>query len=271
MVLDTKRAVEIGQLGDELVSIANRYPPAVVPKQVRDIKRIVFQVGLIQEKKGTDISLCDIGGGIGLFPIACSLVGMNVTLVDDFRDPVNTEHNQQVLSLHESLGIRVVNRDVVQEGIDFEPESFDAVTSFHSMEHWHHSPKRLFASVVQALRPGGLFVLAGPNAVNLGKRITVPMGRGKWSQMRDWYEQDVFRGHVREPDVSDLLYIARDMHLIDVQVIGRNWLAYKHTDALVRRVTPFLDRLLQRVPSLCTDLYLIGTVDKRSELTGNSV
>ena len=39
-----------------------------------------------------------------------------------------------------------------------------------------------------------------PNCVNLRKRLTVPLGRGKWSPMADWYEQPSFRGHVREPD-----------------------------------------------------------------------
>ena len=72
----------------------------------------------------------------------------------------------------------------------------------------------------------GLFVLGVPNRVNLRKRVFVPFGYGKWSSMKDWYESPVFRGHVREPDVDDLRYIARDLHLRDWQVFGRNWLGY---------------------------------------------
>jgi len=54
--------------------------------------------------------------------------------------------------------------------------SVDVVTSFHSLEHWHHSPKRLFGEITRVLRPGGFLILATPNAVNLLKRISVPLG-----------------------------------------------------------------------------------------------
>jgi hypothetical protein len=47
------------------------------------------------------------------------------------------------------------------------------------MEHWHHSPKRLFRQVSdKLLKPGGRFVLAVPNCVNLRKRLSVPLGVG---------------------------------------------------------------------------------------------
>jgi hypothetical protein len=93
------------------------------------------------------------------------------------------------------------------------------------MEHWHHSPKALFGQLMRALRPGGLFFLGVPNCVNLRKRLMVPLGRGKWSPMGDWYEQPVFRGHVREPDVDDLWYIARDLALVDAACSGATGLA----------------------------------------------
>jgi SAM-dependent methyltransferase len=72
-------------------------------------------------------------------------------------------------------------RDLVEEGLDLPPETIDVFTIFDSMEHWHHSPKPVFAAVMRALRPGGLFVLSGPNCANLRKRITLLFGRGKWS------------------------------------------------------------------------------------------
>ena len=97
------------------------------------------------------------------------------------------------------------------------------MTSFDSMEHWHHSPKRLFRQVsAQLLKPRGRFVLGVPNCINARKRLSVPLGIGKWSAIEDRYEEPEFRGHVREPDVADLRYIARDMGLKDVQIFGRN-------------------------------------------------
>jgi hypothetical protein len=89
-----------------------------------------------------------------------------------------------------------------------------------------------------ALKPGGLFFLGVPNCVNLRKRITVPLGAGKWSAIEEWYEREMFRGHVREPDVGDLRYIARDLGLRDVRIFGRNWLGYASRHGWVRALTP---------------------------------
>jgi hypothetical protein len=99
--------------------------------------------------------------------------------------------------------------------------------------------------------------------VNIRKRITIPLGMGKWSPMTEWYEAEVFRGHVREPDVGDLRYIAEDLGLIDTKVMGRNWLGYESRFGWVRSLTPLADQLLRLFPSLCSDLYLIGRKSRR--------
>jgi hypothetical protein len=77
--------------------------------------------------------------------------------------------------------------------------------------------------------------------------------------MEEWYEEEVFRGHVREPDVSDLYYIARDMGLQSIQVVGRNWLGYGSRRAWIRLATSVVDVPLRAFPSLCANLYLTGT------------
>jgi len=76
--------------------------------------------------------------------------------------------------------------------------------------------------------------------------------------MRDWYETEVFRGHVREPDVSDLKYVAYDMGLIDVRIIGRNWLGYFSKNMAIRIATKLMDYPLRMNPSYCSDLYMVG-------------
>ena len=88
-----------------------------------------------------------------------------------------------ILDLHRSLGVEVFTRNVVQCGIRDIAGTFDVITTFDSMEHWHNSPKRLFQEVVEKLNPGGVFVLGVPNCVNMRKRITVPFGIGKWSRL----------------------------------------------------------------------------------------
>jgi SAM-dependent methyltransferase len=242
-----------------LESLVIDYPASLIEVQRADIPRMVFNIGLISERLGAGSRVADIGGGIGLFSPACAALGYSSVLVDDFRDSNNIDIAEDVFQrVHRKAGVEIISRDVVADGVSFVAESFDVITTFHSMEHWHHSPKKLFHQLVAALKPGGIFVLCGPNCVNIRKRMTLPFGLGSWSPMSEWYEEDVFRGHVREPSVKDLVYIAQDMGLVDNTVIGRNWLGLKSRYQWVTALAPIVDRPLQAFPSLCSDIYLLG-------------
>lgn len=248
----------LGSLPEILVSLANRYPGTLRQDQLNRIPRIAFHIGLVKKLVAVENPVvADLGGGIGMFSTGCALVGMKVTLVDDFQDEVNqSDEGANALSIHRELGVTVVSRNVVEQGLSFPCDTFDAITSFDSMEHWHQSPKKMFHQAVDSLRPGGWFILGVPNCVNLRKRITVPLGYGKWSQMKYWYEAEVFRGHVREPDVEDLRYIAKDMGLTEVKVLGRNWLGYSRRS--IRKIMPLIDLMIRPWPTLCADIYLMA-------------
>jgi hypothetical protein len=71
-------------------------------------------------------------------------------------------------------------------------------------------------------------------------------------------DEQVFRGHVREPDVSDLRYIARDLQLTETRIIGRNWQGRVSPSALVRAMTAMFDLPLRINPAWCADIYLLG-------------
>jgi SAM-dependent methyltransferase len=249
-------------LRDTVESIIRQYPEKLVAGQLTQLDRFTFEVGLVLDRAGKGARVCDIGGGWGTFALGCAAAGMKSVLVDDFRDSGFFEQDvmDAMRRLYDQYGVEVVSRDVVATQIDFPERSFDAITAFDTLEHWHASPKRLLARVAKTVRSGGIFVLATPNCVNLRKRISVPLGRGKWTAMEDWYEQEVFRGHVREPDVDDLRYIARDMGLAKYEIIGRNWMGYDAPSAMIRKLMPVVDRVLRLRPTLCSDLYLVGTV-----------
>ena len=251
------------QLINILTEVAIQYPANLIALQLEDIPRIAFNICValesIRPMSSDDASICDLGGGIGLFSVGCAAYGFKrVVLVDDFSDAVNQQVGPDVLDLHKSYGVEVVARDAIKRGISDFCEGFDIVTTFDSMEHWHHSPKKLFREVIAGLNPGGAFVLGVPNCVNLRKRITIPFGFGKWCSMQDWYEDEVFRGHVREPDVSDLQYIARDMGLYDVKIYGRNWLGNYSKNPEIRVATKIFDYPLRYFPSLCSYIYMVG-------------
>ena len=243
--------------------MAAEYPAEMVAAQRRDIPRITFHIQAAIEvapsKPLNELTICDLGGGIGLFSVGCAVAGFGrVVLVDDFGDAVNRSVGDGVLKLHVTDGVQVFSRDIVDVGMNGLPEKLDVVTSFDSMEHWHRSPKALFRQVAARLTPDGGFLLGVPNNVNLRKRISVPFGYGQWSSMQDWYEPDQFRGHVREPNVADLRYIAKDMGLDEVKVFGRNWLGRGSSNGAIRWCTRIIDRPLSMFPSLCSDIYMSG-------------
>jgi 2-polyprenyl-3-methyl-5-hydroxy-6-metoxy-1,4-benzoquinol methylase len=251
----------IQEIEQKLTKVAAEYPSNMVAEQISDIPRIAFNIALAlpAEKPLDKMVICDVGGGIGLFSIGCATVGFGkVLLVDDFADQVNLAVGDSILDLHRRYGVQVISRDVVAKGLKDLGASFDVVTCFDSMEHWHCSPKGLFHELMSMMNPRGCFVVGVPNCVNLRKRLTVPLGRGKWSPMEEWYEPAVFRAHVREPDVDDLWYIARDLKLENVRILGRNWLGYKSKSKWMRTVTGLVDPLIQFRPSLCSNLYLVG-------------
>jgi len=261
--LSSQPAVGVGEkhFAELIRGVVARFPEKIRAGQMQEADRFAYHVSLIASRKGVRARVSDIGGGWGTFALGCAAAGMEVVMVDDFQDRgfFDADTMAAMRRLYDEYGVELRSQDVVADGLGLPAESFDAITSFDCFEHLHHSPKRLVAQIRDALRPRGLFVLGLPNCVNLRKRITVPFGIGKWSPMEEWYESEVFRGHVREPDVDDLLYIARDMKLVDVQVYGRNWMGYISRFNLVRALTPFLDRLLRLRPTLCSDIYVVGT------------
>lgn len=247
------------QLKSILRDIAEEYPEEMRASQHQDVNRIAFSMQLaFGSMPPGEISVCDVGGGASLFSVGCKAAGCRRSvLVDDFGDRDSDYFVVSDLGPHSRRGVEVVSRDVMAHGLGAEGP-FDVVTSFDSMEHWHNSPKQLFDEIVGKLRPGGRFVLGGPNCVNLRKRITVPFGYGKWTAFEDWYDKPVFRGHVREPDVGDLRTIASDLKLQIVRIVGRNWLGHFSQNAILRAATMVSDAPLRLFPSLCANIYLVA-------------
>ena len=131
---------------------------------------------------------------------------------------------------------------------------------------WHHSPRRLFREIVRVLKPGGVLVIATPNAVNIRKRAYVLLGRSNFPVLRDWYEigDPVWRGHVREPIIRDLHQLAEWNGLEVVGTYGRNFIGRRSRVlrslpvGLVNAMAVCSDCLLRVFPSLCSDIHVVA-------------
>jgi SAM-dependent methyltransferase len=251
------------ELIELLRPITAEYSPPITPELAGEtfyeafLARFAFDMKLVTDEQGTDISVVDLAGGIGLFSLGFAKLGARSVIVDDWGDDIELYDRGPLFAMFSRHGVEVVERDVLKEPFGLAEASFDAATSFHFLEHAYHSPKRAFHELGAALKPGGTLVIAGPNSVNLRKRITMPFGGYVWSPMDSWYDSENFRGHVREPSVKDLEYIARDLQMSRWTVLGTNYMGLAH-GGWMARVTSAVDAWMRRHPSLCSEIYVVA-------------
>jgi SAM-dependent methyltransferase len=199
-------------------------------------------------------------------------LGGKVALVDDFGGgggilPDARDEAQKVLERYAKLlGVEIYEQDVLTSPLPFRDESVDVVTSFHCFEHFHRSPRFLMSEIRRILRSGASFILCTPNAVNLRKRISLVFGYTNLSTLEEWYNEGepVFRGHVREPTVSELVRLCQWNDLIVDRIIGANLIGkdsvvMKRMPKALSPITTFIvDRLLPHWPTLCSDIFAVA-------------
>ena len=234
-----------------------QFPEPFRASELANLDRYAFNVRLVL-KPGAH--LIDLGCGTGAFPLVCAELGMRVTVIDEWLDPVHlTRDGQTILHLYEQHGIETIRADLLSFTF---PQAWqgmvNVVSCFESMEHWHDSPRNLFRQVAQALKPGGKLVLSAPNAVAAHNRLLVLLGRTNYHPWTDFYNGHVpFQGHVREPVVAELRSIAEDLGLTKVQIRGKYWLAQRMPGSL-SLLARLADRLFEQFPPLCGMLYLVA-------------
>lgn len=206
----------------------------------------------------------DLGGGLNIANGVLAEMGMKVWVVDLVEEyfpqsSMHTEGTEQVAFL-EDKGVQFIRADLVTCNLldHFSPESVDVFSSYHTLEHLHHSPRRMLESSLEALKPGGRVFFEVPNAANLLKRGKLLAGRTNYAPYEGFWSVDTYYGHVREYSVADLLYLAEQLHLADAQVVGKNWFGALYSKVPSPRLAALIDEALQRRPGLCGSLFLSG-------------
>lgn len=209
----------------------------------------------------------DIGGGVSAIAGILARVGCDVCVLDNFEYDIGwiaatgdnnfaatTSRRREALS---GEGVRFIDCDLCDVSLTqwFEPETIDAIVSFHCFEHLHHSPQALLKSALGVMKPNGVLLLETPNAINLLKRVKVVAGYTNYGSYADYWNAHTFGGHVREYSVGDFHQMASLLGLQDYKVYGRNW--FGKLEAVVGHGLAFgmVDGLLRTVPGFCGSLF----------------
>jgi SAM-dependent methyltransferase len=214
----------------------------------------------------------DLGGGLSLANAVLAQLGMSAYVVDLLEgyfphSSLQTDGTAQVAFL-ESQGVKFIRADLTNCNLldHFDPDSVDVFSSYHALEHMHHSPRRMLESAMEAMKPGGRVFFEVPNAANLLKRLRLLIGRTNYPEYEGFWEPDIYFGHVREYSVADLKSLAGYLRLRNVKIVGKNWFGALYRKIPNRALAQRLDGMLQPFPGLCGSLFLSGMKEQRNSV-----
>ncbi|WP_029029345.1 class I SAM-dependent methyltransferase [Salinarimonas rosea] len=182
--------------------------------------------------------VCDVGGGVSLYPLVARLMGTEVTVVDALRGWEGDVRPRVEALSH--AGIRFVEADV--ETMRLPENAYDAVVAFETIEHLPHSPRPVLEKMVGALVPGGRLCLSVPNIARLDMRLRLLGGRSPHENVVHFFREGTpFHGHHREYTLDELRWIAGELGLVGIRGFGVN-VTYES-----RKPKSALQRLLLRL------------------------
>lgn len=228
--------------------------PFKYSSNMRDVKWFARRVTEVFTPSGTFV---DIGGGLNPVNVVLAEMGMKVHVVDfDVDKYASTER----FSIIKKSGVNFIQAD----GLDYRFEQFgdcevDSIGSFHTFEHFHHSPRNLCESAMRALKSGGKIVIETPNAANLKKRFGLLFGKTNYLEYSGYYETEKYWLHIREYTVDDMKYLAGAMKLKEWRIFGLNYFgAFYPGKGSLLPLYP-IDLALRLRPGLCSAIFLSGT------------
>lgn len=202
------------------------------------------------------LSVCDVGGFWGVFPITLAQLGFDVTMTESLR-----YYGGAFDQLFESIrreGVKVIDYDPF-ESDGAMPERFDVITVMAVLEHYPHSLKVFMKNVKTLLRADGRIYLEVPNIAYLPRRIRFLFGQSPLTSLEDIFRSDVpFIGHHHEFTMSELRNLAQ---LSGLTILKENCYNYSvKTQSLVKRMAGSLLEL----PGLRTSCECLAILCKQS-------
>jgi len=150
--------------------------------------------------------VCDIGCFIPYVPVALSLLGYNVRVVDNY-DFYGSRFKESILAFSQTHRLSLFDLDIIQNDLDLLGKN-DIVLLMAVVEHLHGTPQFLFNKIHNLLNEGGKLLFEVPNIAALNKRFRMLFGHSPLSDYSDYFHSSYpFTGHNREMTVAEVRYL----------------------------------------------------------------
>ena len=175
-----------------------------------DWQRYNFSLALLSKIPNFgQAKILDVGTGIGLIPLAISLLKGRAFGVEYYIFPENNNDMfgiadiEKLKKIWRQNNVDIQNADFLNEELPWN-FSFDVIISEATIEHLK-DPKKFIDKCYSGLSTGGYLLLATPNCATILKRIRFLLGHSPYWPIEQFYtDGNNFTGHWREYTVTEL-------------------------------------------------------------------
>lgn len=111
---------------------------------------------------------------------------------------------------------------------------YDVVLMAEVIEHLYTAPSLVLGFLQSLLRPGGVLLVQTPNALALGRRLSMVFGRHPFELIR---ENPTNPGHFREYTAAEIQRYGRQLGLTVLSALHTHTIDLRYKFALMRRAT----------------------------------
>jgi len=181
-------------------------------------------------KMGGGLTLCDVGGFWGVFPITLRQLGYEVTLTETLK-----YYGTSFEGLFDSIraqGVKIVDYDPFKLGPV--PDQYDMVTVMAVLEHYPHSLRVFMTNMKSMMQPTGGLYLEVPNVAYWPKRMSLLRGRTPLVDLENIYKSKTpFIGHHHEFTIAELRKLASWSEL---EIVREFFFTYSVTGGFWKRL-----------------------------------